>query len=63
MAHQHTTPDSPSHTRGTHRAEDWVKEEKEPGRETQTSTARSSTGINAALRAPIDPRMAKLPPA
>lgn len=63
MARQDTTPDSPSHTPGTHRGEDWVKKEKEPGREGQTATARSSTGINAAQRGPIDPRMAQLPPA
>ena len=53
----------PSHTPGTHRGEEWVKSQKEPGRESETATSRSSTGINAAKRAPIDPRMAHLPPA
>lgn len=63
MARQDTTPDAPAHTPGTHRGEDWSKTQKEPGRENETSTARSSTGINADKRAPIDPRMAHLPPA
>jgi hypothetical protein len=63
MARQDTTPDAPSHTPGTHRGEDWVKETIEPGRGGATATARSSTGINAGDRAPIDPRMPNLPPA
>ena len=63
MARQDTTPDSPSHTPGTNRGEDWVKRNKEPGREGDAATARSSTGINASDRAPIDPRMPHLPPA
>ena len=56
-------PDITAHTRGTHRGEEWVRHDKEPGRETQVSTMRSSTGINARKRAPIDPRMPHLPPA
>jgi hypothetical protein len=63
MARQHTRPERPSHTRGVHRGEEWVKHDKEPGRERSTPTARSSTGINASKRAPIDPRMPHLPPA
>ena len=63
MAKQDTTFDMPSHTEGTHRGEDWVKECKEAGRETAAATARSSTGINAGDRDPIDPRMPFLPPA
>lgn len=63
MAIQHTTSDSPSHTPGTHKGEEWVRHHKEPGREGSTPTARSSTGINAKNREPIDPRMPKLPPA
>ena len=55
--------DTAAHTPGTHRGEEWVRWNKEPGRETQTSTARSSTGINASKRDPIDPRMVYLPPA
>ncbi len=56
-------PDAPAHTPGTHRGEEWVHSQKEPGREKETVTARSSTGINAKKREPIDPRMAHLPPA
>lgn len=62
MARQHTTPDKPSHTPGTHRGEEWVRSQREPGREGRGTTARSSTGINAANRDPIDPRMPHLPP-
>ncbi len=63
MVKQDTTPDAPSHTPGTHRGEDWVKRNKEPGREGETATARSSTSINPAAEGPIDPRMPNLPPA
>jgi len=63
MARQHTTPDKPSHTRGTHKGEEWTRHHREPGRENGTATSRSSTGINAKNRAPIDPRMPNLPPA
>jgi hypothetical protein len=63
MVRQDIKPDAPAHTPGTHRGEEWVQHEKEPGREGQTATARSSTGINADKRGPIDPRMAHLPPA
>lgn len=62
MARQHTTPDSPAHTPGTHKGEEWVRTQKEPGREGETATARSSTGINPRNREPIDPRMPHLPP-
>ncbi|HEX4486332.1 MAG TPA: hypothetical protein VH088_08715 [Terriglobales bacterium] len=57
------SPDTPSHTPGTHRAEDWVKHQKEPGREGVGRTARDATGINPAQRSPIDPRMPDMPPA
>jgi hypothetical protein len=63
MARQDTTPDAPSHVPGTNRGEEWVKQNSEPGREGPTATARSSTGINAGDRGPIDPRMPFLPPA
>lgn len=63
MARQDTTPDSPAHTPGVHRGEDWIKHDREPGREGETPTMRSSTGINADNRKPIDPRMPNLPPA
>ena len=63
MEKQDTTPTEPSHTPGTHKGEEWVQSQKEPGRENQYSTARSSTGINASKRDPIDPRMPHMPPA
>lgn len=63
MARQDTTMDAPSHTPGTHRGEEWVRHDKEPGREGATRTARDSTGINADKRRPIDPHMPEMPPA
>ena len=63
MKDQTATATLPSHTPGTHRGEGWVKTTKEPGREQETPSARNSTGINAAKRNPIDPRMPHLPPA
>jgi hypothetical protein len=54
----------PSHTPGTTRGEQEVRKSgAEPGRETGTRTARDSTGVNAADRDPIDPRMPHMPPA
>ncbi|HEY3628398.1 MAG TPA: hypothetical protein VGL00_19075 [Terracidiphilus sp.] len=58
-----TKPDSPAHVPGTHRGEEWARWKTEPGRETEASTARNATGINAKKREPIDPRMPHLPPA
>ena len=63
MATQDTTYGKPSHTPGTNKGEDWGKRGKEPGRENETPTARSSTGVNAKAEDPIDPRMPHLPPA
>ena len=63
MVRQDTNRESPSHTPGVHRGEEWVKHDKEPGRELETPTIRNSTGINADKREPIDPRMPHLPPA
>jgi hypothetical protein len=63
MAHQDVKPDTPSHTMGTHRGEQWSKKSAEPGRDGGTSTARSSTSINPEAAGPIDPRMPNLPPA
>jgi hypothetical protein len=56
-------PDAPAHTPG-------VREGNEPGgyqsqgghRKDGTSTAERSTGINAKVRNPIDPRMPNLSP-
>jgi hypothetical protein len=58
-----TKPENTAHVRGTHRGEEWVRWQREPGRETRSSTARSATGINAGKRGPIDPRMPHMPPA
>ncbi len=56
--------DISAHTNGTKRAEEWAYQgQKEAGREGKGRTARDATGINAARRAPIDPRMPHLPPA
>lgn len=63
MTIQQTRPDAPSHTPGTHKGEEWSQTHTEQGREGKTATARSSTGINASKRGPIDPRMPHLPPA
>jgi hypothetical protein len=63
MAHQDVKPDTPSHTKGTHRGEEWSKRGPEPGRNGVTATARSSTSINPKAAGPIDPRMPHLPPA
>lgn len=63
MTHQDVRPDTPSHTQGTHRGEEWARLSPEPGREGQTPTARSSTSINPKKHGPIDPRMPHLPPA
>jgi hypothetical protein len=63
MAHQHTTPDKPSHTPGIHRGEEWSQEQKSPGWQGDTRTVRDATGINAYKRRPIDPKMPNLPPA
>jgi hypothetical protein len=63
MVKQDTTRDAPSHTPGTHRGEEWVRDHKAPGREGTGRTARDSTGINPDKRRPIDPRMPEMPPA
>lgn len=55
--------DAPSHTMGTHRGEKRATDEREPGREGRTATARSATSINPKARMPIDPRMPHMPPA
>lgn len=55
-------PDLPSHTPFTKRGEAGGRRG-EPGRKDNAPTARSSTGINAEDREPIDPRMPHLPPA
>jgi hypothetical protein len=62
MATQDVKPDTPSHTKGTHKGEEWQSQHPEPGREGGTATARSSTSINPKARAPIDPRMPNMPP-
>jgi len=54
----------PSHTKGTFRGEERVKTAgKEPGREKEIPTARSSTSINARRRNPISKKMPHIHPA
>lgn len=54
----------PSHTRGTKRGEERLESAgKEPGREGDVPTARSSTSINPKSRDPIDKRMPHIHPA
>jgi hypothetical protein len=53
-----------SHTKGTLRGEERIKTSgKEPGREKEIPTARSSTSINARHREPISKKMPHIPPA
>jgi len=66
MALFEVKPDISAHTPGTPKGEERVmREGREPGRENEKlgRTARDATGINAAARDPIDPRMPHLPPA
>jgi hypothetical protein len=56
----------PAHTPGTPKGEELVQRKgREPGRDDRRHqrTARDSTGISAAAREPIDPRMPHMPPA
>jgi hypothetical protein len=54
----------PSHTAGTMRGEERIKSGgKEPGREKEIPTARSSTSINADKRDPISKKMPHIHPA
>jgi hypothetical protein len=64
MAHDDVRPDTPSHTPGTAKGEERLRQYgREPGRDDARAgrTARDSTGINADARAPIDPRMPQMP--
>jgi len=57
--------DISSHTPGTPKGEERLREEgPEPGRRSRKTgrTARDATGINAEARDPIDPAMPHLPP-
>ncbi len=74
MVKQETTPDEPAHTPGTAKGEEKSTYEgkehgrhdtgtDDKGRPTGTSTARSSTSINAEDEDPIDPNMPNMPPA
>jgi hypothetical protein len=54
----------PSHTRGTRRGEEEIKNSgKEPGREKDIPTARSATSINPKSHGPIDKKMPSIQPA
>ncbi len=62
----HLKVPEPVHVPGTARAEEMVlRRGTEPGRGNgkQYRSARDATGINAAHRRPIDPRMPNIPPA
>ena len=64
MAFQHTTPDAPSHTPAVRRGEGQSAHGPAGKRVVRAPrTSRDATSINAAKRAPIDPRMPNLPPA
>ena len=74
MTQQEKATDTASHTPGTSKGEEMVEDDgKEAGRHekgesgadrpTGTSTARSSTGINAEDENPIDSESPNLPPA
>jgi hypothetical protein len=66
MAHFTETAQLPSHTPGTPKGEERVREHgREPGRQNKAPnrTARDSTSINPDEHGPIDPRMPQMPPA
>ncbi len=65
MVEQDTTRDAPSHTPGTSKGEEQIKNQgKEAGRDAQSHrTARDSSSINVENREPIDPAMPHMPPA
>ncbi|MGD9483528.1 hypothetical protein WDH52_09725 [Streptomyces sp. TRM70308] len=57
-------PDTASHTRGVNSGNHLSEAKRQPGHtDDDRSTARRSTGINAALRQPIQPDMPNLSPA
>jgi hypothetical protein len=65
MANDEVRPDISSHTPGTPRGEDRVRNEgREPGRDQLQGgrTARDSTSINPRARSPILPQMPQMPP-
>ncbi|MGH9466747.1 MAG: hypothetical protein ACRD1Y_05275 [Terriglobales bacterium] len=55
--------ETPSHTRGTSRGEEWIQKKKEKGRVGTERHARSATSINPLLHDSVDHRMPHLPPA
>jgi hypothetical protein len=63
MAKHDTSMDSPAHTPGARKGEEFPKRQPEAGRTRDTRTSRDTTGINADKRRPIDPRMPEMPPA
>ncbi|MGH9487404.1 MAG: hypothetical protein ACRD04_07410 [Terriglobales bacterium] len=56
-------PDTPFHTPGTNKGEEWALKTKEKGRVGKQRHARSSTSINPFLHDAVDHRMPHLPPA
>ena len=64
--HSHQKPPQPVHIAGTRRGEELALNkgpEAGRGERSQYRSARDATGINAAARGPIDPRMPHIPPA
>jgi hypothetical protein len=64
--HHNHKPPEPIHVSGTNRGEEMaLRKRPEGGRgdHKQYRSARDATGINAADRRPIDPRMPSIPPA
>jgi len=56
-------PETPSHTPGTNKGEEWALHATEKGRVGWTRQARSATSINPTLHDAVDRRMPHLPPA
>lgn len=63
VARQFVRIDTPSHTPGTSKGEEWSLKTQEKGRVGKTRHARSATSINPLLHDAVDHRMPHLPPA
>ncbi len=63
VARQYVRIDTPSHTPGTSKGEEWSLKTQEKGRVGLARHARSATSINPLLHDAVDHRMPHLPPA
>ncbi|MGH9413872.1 MAG: hypothetical protein ACRD0Y_09035 [Terriglobales bacterium] len=63
VAQPYARMDTPSHTPGTNRGEEWALKKAEKGRVGKQRHARSATSINPLLHDAVDHRMPHLPPA